>query len=135
MATHKGRAGAIGIGFSLATLCDNVPIMRGLFIKNFSSWHLRLRSTLPGTIILACACAILFNHRRLSRSRASPGRGCRGRAPAERALRPPSAGGRTVGHRTLPGVFHRPFTGTVRCGAEEERAVRLAERQPDRKDQ
>src|SRR5271163_3092826 len=34
--------------------------MRGLFIKNSSHWHLRLRSTLPGTIILACACAILL---------------------------------------------------------------------------
>jgi 4-amino-4-deoxy-L-arabinose transferase-like glycosyltransferase len=30
------------------------------FIKNPSPWHLRLRSALPGTVILACACAILL---------------------------------------------------------------------------
>jgi Dolichyl-phosphate-mannose-protein mannosyltransferase len=34
--------------------------MTGLFIKNSLPWHLRLRSALPGTIILACACAILL---------------------------------------------------------------------------
>ena len=41
-------------------MCDNIPIMTGLFIKNSLPWHLRLRSALPGTIILACACAILL---------------------------------------------------------------------------
>ena len=34
--------------------------MTGLFIKNSLPWHLRLRSALPGTIVLACACAILL---------------------------------------------------------------------------
>jgi 4-amino-4-deoxy-L-arabinose transferase-like glycosyltransferase len=34
--------------------------MTDLFIKNSLPWHLRLRSALPGTIILAGACAILL---------------------------------------------------------------------------
>jgi hypothetical protein len=52
--------GPIGIGFTVAYHCDNVPIMTGLFIKNSLPWHLRLRSALPGNIVLACACAILL---------------------------------------------------------------------------